>query len=191
MNPKDSVMSVSGRIVLPSMVPRWAASALPGNLLGRRDSLSHPEPTESKLLGFGSDTCVLAESSRWFWCTPPFENHRCSTSAQACKLWESRNHPSSSLWGILTGPRESSCLCFPTGLTLTFQGHTQPKNKPWKVWLYCQQHGINREINFTLFFSLLPSLPSFRFCFVLFCFVFLGPHPWHMEAPRLGVQWEL
>ena len=25
--------------------------------------------------------------------------------------------------------------------------------------------------------------------FVLF--YFLGPHPWHMEAPRLGIEWEL
>ena len=33
------------------------------------------------------------------------------------------------------------------------------------------------------------------FFFVLFCFFvflpFLGPHPWHMKAPRLGVQLEL
>ena len=29
------------------------------------------------------------------------------------------------------------------------------------------------------------------FCFVLFCFCFLGPHWWHMEVPRLGVQSEL
>ena len=31
------------------------------------------------------------------------------------------------------------------------------------------------------------------FCFVLFCFVFvfLGPHLWRMEVPRLGVQSEL
>ena len=28
---------------------------------------------------------------------------------------------------------------------------------------------------------------SFCFCFVLF-FVFLGPHPWHTEVPRLGVS---
>ena len=29
------------------------------------------------------------------------------------------------------------------------------------------------------------------FCFVLsFCF-FLGPHPWHMEVPRIGVELEL
>ena len=28
--------------------------------------------------------------------------------------------------------------------------------------------------------------------FVLFCFLaFLGPYPWHMEVPRLGVQSEL
>ena len=26
----------------------------------------------------------------------------------------------------------------------------------------------------------------FLLCFILFClFVFLGPHPWHMEVPRL------
>ena len=29
------------------------------------------------------------------------------------------------------------------------------------------------------------------FCFVLFCLVFLGPHPWHMEVIRLGVESEL
>ena len=28
----------------------------------------------------------------------------------------------------------------------------------------------------------------FGFCFVL---VFLGPHPWHMEVPRLWVELEL
>ena len=28
-------------------------------------------------------------------------------------------------------------------------------------------------------------MPSFFF------FVFLGPHPWHMEVPRLGVESEL
>ena len=27
--------------------------------------------------------------------------------------------------------------------------------------------------------------------FVLFCFLFLGPHPSHMEVPRLGVELEL
>ena len=33
----------------------------------------------------------------------------------------------------------------------------------------------------------------FFFCFVLFClvFCFLGPRPWHMGAPRLGVKSEL
>ena len=25
----------------------------------------------------------------------------------------------------------------------------------------------------------------------LFIFVFLPPHPWHMEVPRLGIEWEL
>ena len=27
--------------------------------------------------------------------------------------------------------------------------------------------------------------------FLFFVFCFLGPHPWHMEVPRLGVQLEL
>ena len=27
--------------------------------------------------------------------------------------------------------------------------------------------------------------------FVLFLFCFLGPRPWHMAVPRLGVKWEL
>ena len=27
--------------------------------------------------------------------------------------------------------------------------------------------------------------------FILFIFVFLGSHPWHMEVPRLGVESEL
>ena len=35
----------------------------------------------------------------------------------------------------------------------------------------------------------------FWFCFqglcVLFCLLFLGPLPWHMEVPRLGVESEL
>ena len=25
----------------------------------------------------------------------------------------------------------------------------------------------------------------------IYFFVFLGQHPWHMEVPRLGVEWEL
>ena len=27
--------------------------------------------------------------------------------------------------------------------------------------------------------------------YYFFFFCFLGPHPWHMEIPRLGVEWEL
>ena len=36
-------------------------------------------------------------------------------------------------------------------------------------------------------FSNRLKFPRFRFCFL----VFLEPHPWHMEIPRLGVQLEL
>ena len=32
---------------------------------------------------------------------------------------------------------------------------------------------------------------SAALCSFFFSFVFLGPHPWHMEIPRLGVKWEL
>ena len=34
-------------------------------------------------------------------------------------------------------------------------------------------------------------VPSFLPPFFLSFFVFLGPHPWHMEIPRLGVKSEL
>ena len=27
--------------------------------------------------------------------------------------------------------------------------------------------------------------------FIFYFFVFLGPHPWHMEIPRLGIESEL
>ena len=39
-------------------------------------------------------------------------------------------------------------------------------------------------------FSRASSVPSWGY-FVLFCFVFLGPHPQHMEVPRLGVELEV
>ena len=32
---------------------------------------------------------------------------------------------------------------------------------------------------------------KYFYCFVLFCFAFLGPHLRHMEFPRLGVGLEL
>ena len=38
--------------------------------------------------------------------------------------------------------------------------------------------------------ELLIPRPHYQSCF-LFLFVFLVPHPWHMEIPKLGVQLEL
>jgi len=35
------------------------------------------------------------------------------------------------------------------------------------------------------------SVWRFLLFFFFFFFCFLGPHPWHMEVPRLGVQLEL
>ena len=39
--------------------------------------------------------------------------------------------------------------------------------------------------------TLLALQGLFLLCFVLLCFAFLGPHPQHMEVPRLGVELEL
>ena len=41
------------------------------------------------------------------------------------------------------------------------------------------------------FYAHLLPVFSFFFDFILYFFVFLGVHPWHMEVPRLGVEWEL
>ena len=44
----------------------------------------------------------------------------------------------------------------------------------------------------TLFFLLSNSDSSFmRISVFLVCVPFLGPHPWHMEVPRLGLELEL
>ena len=41
-------------------------------------------------------------------------------------------------------------------------------------------------------FNIVPPFTQILWDFVcLFVFVFLGPHPRHMEIPRLGVKWEL
>ena len=74
-----------------------------------------------------------------------------------------------------------SILCVLTHLILTIIGpiimfiliSTDHLNSKWQNWV-------------------LDSLTlESTFCFVLFCFVFLGPYPWHMEVPRLGVESEL
>ena len=39
--------------------------------------------------------------------------------------------------------------------------------------------------------DLLSNLKEVLDLFVGFLFVFLGPHPQHMDVPRLGVEWEL
>ena len=41
------------------------------------------------------------------------------------------------------------------------------------------------NFHFTISFSTLDK--TFHFFFLFIFLVFLGPHPWHMEVPRLGV----
>uniref|UniRef100_A0A8D2BGF6 Uncharacterized protein n=1 Tax=Sus scrofa TaxID=9823 RepID=A0A8D2BGF6_PIG len=43
------------------------------------------------------------------------------------------------------------------------------------------------------FFMCLLAILYIRFLLLLFCFVFcfLGPHSWHMDIPRLGVELEM
>ena len=48
------------------------------------------------------------------------------------------------------------------------------------------QQSVNKPLPAS---SYLAPIPGLGFCFVLFCF--LGPHPWPMEVPRLGVESEL
>jgi len=52
--------------------------------------------------------------------------------------------------------------------------------------------GVGLRANTGEWFLLSPWMGAagWRGCFFFF-FVFLGPHPWHMEVPRIGVQSEL
>ena len=43
----------------------------------------------------------------------------------------------------------------------------------------------------SLFSFFLPYSLFLSFSFLLACFLFLGPHPWHLEVPRLRVELEL
>ena len=54
----------------------------------------------------------------------------------------------------------------------------------WRNFNKCNYHSLSRII-------LLKHTSSYGFLTCLFVFYFLGPHPWHMEVPRLAVQSEL
>ena len=54
------------------------------------------------------------------------------------------------------------------------------------VYSNVAQIGEGEDFNLGGLLSLFIS-----FFFFLFSFSFLGPHPWHMEVPRLGVQSKL
>ena len=77
--------------------------------------------------------------------------------------------------------------------TLTHTGKINNSSKLWTQSSDCSHVlwyslRIKKELqrNFKLLFSSLVCL-----FFVLFCFCFSGPHPQHMEVPRLGVKSEL
>ena len=42
----------------------------------------------------------------------------------------------------------------------------------------------------SIFFGKMSLRVLYSACLFV-CFLFLGPHPWHMEVPRLGVRLEL
>ena len=58
--------------------------------------------------------------------------------------------------------------------------------------LYPYQQSCVFTLGFLEYFFFFPFL-SFPFLFFSFLglFIFLGPHPWHVEVPRLGVELEL
>ena len=62
----------------------------------------------------------------------------------------------------------------------------------WQVYLYKNFFSIYFSFLFFSFFFFFfriitpPTFPLQCFLLLFFVFVFLGPHPWHMEVPRLG-----
>ena len=57
------------------------------------------------------------------------------------------------------------------------------------IW-YCEFQRYNLKSNQLCLVHTMCSINSFIILSILF-FCFLGPHLWHMEAPRLGVESEL
>ena len=69
----------------------------------------------------------------------------------------------------------------------TLSTATQQKKKKLKQ-MNCEKKNVlmaNEEQ------TILRALQEYCFCFVQFCFVYLGPHQRHIEIPRLGVELEL
>jgi len=132
MHKKDSVISICHRSMLPSLVSRPAASALPGTLLKRQILCHIPDLLNGNLW-------ELAQSSPFYQSFPSDSDapqHSRVTITEHLPKATNHENPetqSTSLEAILIGSRESSWLCVPICFTLTFQGHTQPENRPWKV----------------------------------------------------------
>ena len=59
-----------------------------------------------------------------------------------------------------------------------------------KVLLYMKHVNLYYFVTKTFFNSVICLLTCVCVC-VCVCVSFLGPHPWHMEVPRLGVKLEL
>ena len=80
----------------------------------------------------------------------------------------------------------SICLCRPALPRRPCFPTPAPHLQPTSAGLPALAKSLRPSTSFVPAYSWVHSL----FLNVLFCFV-LGPHPWHVEVPRLGVQSEL
>ena len=58
------------------------------------------------------------------------------------------------------------------------------------MWLHWRTHKVLLILHQVLFLENI-SLVLYLLTYLVVVVVFLGLNPWHMEVPRLGVQWEL
>ena len=72
------------------------------------------------------------------------------------------------------------------------QAAEQVVNKEAGYWQWTQEEGTEYQVAGSAKASEKQVIHLFYLFLFYFCiFVFSGPHPWHMEVPRLGVQSEL
>ena len=135
------------------------------------------------------------------------------TKSRICRIpylhmWYKRHlHPSPELSSIflllLSGNCPTSCLCELTGY-LTYMGSHGICPSVSGLFHFAQCSSVSQVVSEGPSFSRLDNIPCMYTpcghhslmdpCIAstfYFPFVFLGPHPWHMDVPRLGGQSEL